>query len=135
MHQKRLTLGMCIDNCRLAENLKKNKELLYSLLVFHILNITLTRRSHRVNMKADKSGHFFQHTQEKVHLLIQLAESMLAKGHAHRTELRRCVSTVDKRYRDFTVRMGQYRHLLDTALGSSSQVKRKTERDVQALKL
>ncbi|XP_037618055.1 kalirin-like isoform X2 [Sebastes umbrosus] len=62
-----------------------------------------------------------KHTQEKVHLLIQLAESMLAKGHAHRTELRRCVSAVDKRYRDFTVRMGQYRHLLETALGGCSQ--------------
>uniref|UniRef100_A0A3Q3WIB6 DH domain-containing protein n=1 Tax=Mola mola TaxID=94237 RepID=A0A3Q3WIB6_MOLML len=62
-----------------------------------------------------------QHTQEKVHLLIQLAESMLAKGHAHRAELRRCVSTVDKCYRDFTVRMGQYRHLLETALGGCSQ--------------
>uniref|UniRef100_A0A3Q2EEN0 Kalirin RhoGEF kinase b n=1 Tax=Cyprinodon variegatus TaxID=28743 RepID=A0A3Q2EEN0_CYPVA len=46
---------------------------------------------------------------------------MLAKGHAHRAELRRCVSAVDKRYRDFTVRMGQYRHLLEAALGSSSQ--------------
>lgn len=66
---------------------------------------------------------YSQHTQEKVHLLIQLAESMLAKGHAHRTELRRCVSTVDKRYRDFTVRMGQYRHLLETALGGCSQVR------------
>ncbi|CAB1443194.1 unnamed protein product, partial [Pleuronectes platessa] len=65
--------------------------------------------------------HFCQHTQEKVHLLIQLAESMLAKGHAHRAELRRCVSTVDKRYRDFTVRLGQYRHLLETALGGCSQ--------------
>lgn len=54
--------------------------------------------------------------------MIQLAESMLAKGHAHRTELRRCVSTVDKRYRDFTVRMGQYRHLLETELGGCSQV-------------
>ncbi|KAM9767056.1 LOW QUALITY PROTEIN: kalirin RhoGEF kinase b [Menidia menidia] len=62
-----------------------------------------------------------KHTQEKVHLLIQLAESMLAKGHAHRGELRRCVSAVDKRYRDFTVRMGQYRHLLETALGGCSQ--------------
>ncbi|XP_054632428.1 kalirin-like isoform X5 [Dunckerocampus dactyliophorus] len=62
-----------------------------------------------------------KHTQEKVHLLIQLAESMLAKGHAHRLELRRCVSAVDKRYRDFTVRMGQYRHVLETALGGCSQ--------------
>lgn len=48
---------------------------------------------------------------------------MLTKGHAHRAELRRCVSAVDKRYRDFTVRMGQYRHLLETALGGCSQVK------------
>lgn len=47
---------------------------------------------------------------------------MLAKGHTHRTELRRCVSTVDKRYREFTVRMGQYRHLLETELGGCSQV-------------
>ncbi|XP_077959998.1 kalirin RhoGEF kinase b isoform X3 [Gasterosteus aculeatus] len=62
-----------------------------------------------------------KHTQEKVHLLIQLAESMLAKGHAHRTELRRCVSAVDKRYRDFTARMTQYRHLLEGALGGCSQ--------------
>ncbi|XP_077370408.1 kalirin-like isoform X2 [Festucalex cinctus] len=62
-----------------------------------------------------------KHTQEKVHLLIQLAESMLTKGHAHRLELRRCVSAVDKRYRDFTVRMGQYRHLLETALGGCAQ--------------
>uniref|UniRef100_A0A3Q3DR01 DH domain-containing protein n=1 Tax=Hippocampus comes TaxID=109280 RepID=A0A3Q3DR01_HIPCM len=62
-----------------------------------------------------------KHTQEKVHLLIQLAESMLTKGHAHRLELRRCVSAVDKRYRDFTVRMGQYRHVLETALGGCSK--------------
>ncbi|XP_076006203.1 kalirin-like [Genypterus blacodes] len=62
-----------------------------------------------------------KHTQEKVHLLIQLAESMLGKGHAHRAELRRCVTAVDKRYRDFTVRMAQYRHLLETALGGSTQ--------------
>ncbi|KAM8904892.1 kalirin-like isoform 3-T3 [Spinachia spinachia] len=62
-----------------------------------------------------------KHTQEKVHLLIQLAESMLAKGHAHRAELRRCVSAVDKRYRDFTARMTQYRHLLEGALGGCSQ--------------
>ncbi|XP_016893864.1 kalirin-like isoform X2 [Cynoglossus semilaevis] len=68
-----------------------------------------------------------KHTQEKVHLLIQLAESMLTKGHAHRAELRRCVSAVDKRYRDFTVRMGQYRHLLETALGGCSQDNRDLE--------
>ncbi|XP_030210124.1 kalirin isoform X1 [Gadus morhua] len=68
--------------------------------------------------------------QEKVHLLIQLAESMLAKGHAHRAELRRCVAGVDKRYRDFSGRMGQYRHLLDTALGGCSQDNKDLELDL-----
>uniref|UniRef100_A0A6Q2XXB2 Rho guanine nucleotide exchange factor 25 n=1 Tax=Esox lucius TaxID=8010 RepID=A0A6Q2XXB2_ESOLU len=62
-----------------------------------------------------------KHTQEKVHLLIQLAESMLGKGHSHRVELRRCVSTVDKRYREFSLRMGQYRNILETALGGCTQ--------------
>ncbi|XP_045553977.1 LOW QUALITY PROTEIN: kalirin [Salmo salar] len=62
-----------------------------------------------------------KHTQEKVHLLIQLAESMLGKGHSHRVELRRCVSTVDKRYREFSMRMGQYRNILETALGGCTQ--------------
>ncbi|MEQ2187249.1 hypothetical protein GOODEAATRI_002725, partial [Goodea atripinnis] len=88
---------------------------------------TLARRNAEVFLKyihrnsvtmANISGHNVTVSAEKVHLLIQLAESMLAKGHAHRTELRRCVSAVDKRYRDFTVRMGQYRHLLEAALGS-----------------
>ncbi|CAL8390769.1 unnamed protein product [Boreogadus saida] len=68
--------------------------------------------------------------QEKVHLLIQLAESMLAKGHAHRAELRRCVAGVDKRYRDFSGRMGQYRHLLDAALGGCSQDNKDLELDL-----
>lgn len=57
-----------------------------------------------------------------MHLLIQLAESMLGKGHSHRVELRRCVSTVDKRYREFSMRMGQYRNILETALGGCTQV-------------
>ncbi|XP_062303477.1 LOW QUALITY PROTEIN: kalirin RhoGEF kinase b [Osmerus eperlanus] len=62
-----------------------------------------------------------KNTQEKVHLLIQLAESMLGKGHSHRTELRRCVAAVDKRYREFSLRMGQHRNALETALGGCSQ--------------
>lgn len=107
---------------------------------WHIMNTILSRISNKkqheklfnatytinglnaVEIKLQYHCILYQHTQEKVHLLIQLAESMLAKGHAHRTELRRCVSTVDKRYRDFSVRMGQYRHLLEMALGGCSQV-------------
>ncbi|KAL0190494.1 hypothetical protein M9458_013192, partial [Cirrhinus mrigala] len=53
-------------------------------------------------------------TQEKVKLLIQLAGSLVEKGHVHVTELKR-------RYRDFSMRMGQYRCSLDRALGLCSE--------------
>lgn len=65
----------------------------------------------------------FQQTQEKVKLLIQLAGSLVEKGHVHVTELKRWVSTVDRRYRDFSMRMGQYRCSLDRALGLCSEVR------------
>ncbi len=55
-------------------------------------------------------------------LLIQLAGSLVEKGHVHVTELKRWVSTVDRRYRDFSMRMGQYRCSLDRVLGVCSEV-------------
>ena len=63
-----------------------------------------------------------QQTKEKVKLLIQLADNFVEKGHVHVTELKKWVSTVDKRYRDFSLRMGQYRCCLNNALGISSEV-------------
>lgn len=56
-------------------------------------------------------------------LLIQLAGSLVEKGHVHVAELKRWVSTVDRRYRDFSQRMGQYRSSLDRALGLCSEVR------------
>ncbi|KAA8593049.1 hypothetical protein FQN60_018504, partial [Etheostoma spectabile] len=52
-------------------------------------------------------------TKEKVKLLIQLADNLVEKGHAHVSELKRCVSTVDRRYRDFSLRMGKYQENLE----------------------
>ncbi|KAK9972958.1 hypothetical protein ABG768_023712 [Culter alburnus] len=68
-------------------------------------------------------------TQEKVKLLIQLAGSLVEKGHVHVTELKRWVSTVDRRYRDFSMRMGQYRCSLDRALGLCSEDNKDLELD------
>ncbi|KAL3969409.1 potassium voltage-gated channel Shal-related subfamily D member 1 [Sarotherodon galilaeus] len=62
-------------------------------------------------------------TKEKVKLLIQLADSLVEKGHAHVLELKRWVSTVDRRYRDFSARMGKYQESLERSLGMSSEVK------------
>ncbi|XP_031414206.1 kalirin RhoGEF kinase b isoform X2 [Clupea harengus] len=69
-------------------------------------------------------------TQEKVKLLIQLADSLVEKGHVHVTELKRWVSTVDRRYRDFSQRMGQYRCSLERALGICSEDNKDLELDI-----
>ncbi|KAK1798865.1 hypothetical protein P4O66_007150, partial [Electrophorus voltai] len=69
-------------------------------------------------------------TQEKVKLLIQLAGSLVEKGHGHVSELKRWVSTVDRRYRDFSLRMGQYRSSLDRALGLCSEDNKDLELDI-----
>ncbi|KAI2663301.1 Kalirin [Labeo rohita] len=74
--------------------------------------------------------HAKQQTQEKVKLLIQLAGSLVEKGHVHVTELKRWVSTVDRRYRDFSMRMGQYRCSLDRALGLCSEDHKDLELDI-----
>lgn len=65
---------------------------------------------------------FLQQTKEKVKLLIQLADNLVEKGHAHVSELKRWVSTVDRRYRDFSLRMAKYQESLEKSLGISSEV-------------
>lgn len=65
---------------------------------------------------------FSQQTKDKVKLLIQLADNLVEKGHAHVTELKRWVSTVDRRYRDFSLRMAKYQESLERSLGVSSEV-------------
>uniref|UniRef100_A0AAY4AWN7 Non-specific serine/threonine protein kinase n=1 Tax=Denticeps clupeoides TaxID=299321 RepID=A0AAY4AWN7_9TELE len=69
-------------------------------------------------------------TQEKVKLLIQLADSLVEKGHVHIPELKRWVSTIDRRYRDFSQRMGQYRCSLDRTLGICSEDNKDLELDI-----
>lgn len=61
-----------------------------------------------------------QQTKERVKLLIQLADGFCDKGHAHAAEIKKWVTAVDKRYRDFSLRMDKYRTLLEKALGIST---------------
>lgn len=63
-------------------------------------------------------------------LLIQLADGFCEKGHAHATEIKKCVTAVDKRYRDFSLRMEKYRTSLEKALGISSD-SNKSVREIQ----
>uniref|UniRef100_A0A672S9B4 non-specific serine/threonine protein kinase n=1 Tax=Sinocyclocheilus grahami TaxID=75366 RepID=A0A672S9B4_SINGR len=69
-------------------------------------------------------------TKEKVKMLIQLADNFVEKGHTHVTELKKWVTAVDKRYRDFSLRMGKYRCSLETALGISSEDNKDLELDI-----
>ncbi len=63
-----------------------------------------------------------QETREKVKLLLQLADSLVEKGHAHAASIKSWVASVDKRYKDFSSRMEKYRVKLETTLGLSVDV-------------
>jgi triple functional domain protein len=56
-------------------------------------------------------------TRERVKLLIQLADSLVEKGHAHAISIKQWVATVDNRYKDFSNRMEIYRTNLEKSLG------------------
>ncbi|XP_028316644.1 triple functional domain protein-like isoform X3 [Gouania willdenowi] len=69
-------------------------------------------------------------TKERVKLLIQLADGFCEKGHSHANEIKKWVTAVDKRYRDFSLRMDKYRCSLEKALGISSD-SNKASKDLQ----
>ncbi|XP_071053767.1 triple functional domain protein isoform X4 [Onthophagus taurus] len=65
-------------------------------------------------------------TRERVKLLIQLADSLVEKGHAHANSIKQWVAAVDNRYKDFSSRMESYRQQLEETLGI--QVEEETEK-------
>ncbi|XP_073703801.1 triple functional domain protein [Garra rufa] len=69
-------------------------------------------------------------TKERVKLLIQLADGFCEKGHTHASEIQKWVASVDKRYRDFSLRMDKYRSCLEKALGLSTD-SNKVSKDLQ----
>ncbi|XP_037933419.1 triple functional domain protein isoform X2 [Teleopsis dalmanni] len=58
-------------------------------------------------------------TRERVKLLIQLADSLVEKGHAHASSIKQWVASVDQRFKDFSNRMDTYREQLEKSLGMS----------------
>uniref|UniRef100_A0AAR5PYU8 Non-specific serine/threonine protein kinase n=1 Tax=Dendroctonus ponderosae TaxID=77166 RepID=A0AAR5PYU8_DENPD len=66
-------------------------------------------------------------TRERVKLLIQLADSLVEKGHAHATAIKQWVAAVDNRYKDFSSRMEQYRQQLEETLGIQEEESEKKE--------
>ena len=50
-------------------------------------------------------------------LLLQLADTLVDKGHAHAPSIKQWVEDVDATYKDFSTRMDQYRARLEQTLG------------------
>ncbi|CAB0035585.1 unnamed protein product [Trichogramma brassicae] len=48
-------------------------------------------------------------TRERVKLLIQLADNLVEKGHAHAAAIKQSVAEVDQRYKDFSMRLDCYK--------------------------
>lgn len=59
-------------------------------------------------------------TREKVKLLLQLADTLMEKGHAHAPSIKSWVEEVDETYKDFSTRMDKYRAKLEGHLGITS---------------
>ncbi|CAD1480420.1 unnamed protein product, partial [Heterotrigona itama] len=59
-------------------------------------------------------------TRERVKLLIQLADNLVEKGHAHAAAIKQSVAEVDQRYKDFSTRMDCYKAQIEEDLGIQS---------------
>ncbi|KAJ9574580.1 hypothetical protein L9F63_008253, partial [Diploptera punctata] len=62
-------------------------------------------------------------TRERVKLLIQLADSLVEKGHAHASAIKQWVAAVDNRYKDFSSRMDKYRKTINLYLYTNSKLR------------
>lgn len=60
---------------------------------------------------------YFQENKENVKLLLSLADGFVAKGNMHANNIRAWCAAVDKRYKEFSVRMEKYRTKLEQTLG------------------
>ncbi|CAG2201069.1 Triple functional domain protein,Kalirin [Mytilus edulis] len=70
-------------------------------------------------------------TRESVRLLLSLADSFMAKGNIHANSIRQWCDAVDKRYKDFSVRLDKYRHKLEAKLGVKEEVQKEEKKDDQ----
>ncbi|OXU29113.1 hypothetical protein TSAR_004897, partial [Trichomalopsis sarcophagae] len=55
-------------------------------------------------------------TRERVKLLIQLADNLVEKGHAHAAAIKQSVAEVDQRYKDFSMRLDCYKTTIEDDL-------------------
>lgn len=63
-------------------------------------------------------------------LLLSLADGFVAKGNMHANNIRAWCAAVDKRYKEFSVRMEKYRTKLEQTLGVHQEEEVTTNIDV-----
>lgn len=56
-------------------------------------------------------------TKEKVRLLIQLSDNLIERGHIHASAIKQWVSYVDQNYKDFHIKLDDYKRELEKKLG------------------
>ncbi|XP_075229474.1 trio Rho guanine nucleotide exchange factor isoform X4 [Lycorma delicatula] len=69
-------------------------------------------------------------TRERVKLLLQLADSLVEKGHAHAAAIKQWVAAVDNRYKDFSSRMDKYRSQLESRLGIQAEMEAENRQEL-----
>ncbi|XP_017556338.1 triple functional domain protein isoform X3 [Pygocentrus nattereri] len=117
-------LDQCQQYVVFERSAKQALEWIHDTGEFYLSTHTSTGSSIHHTQELLKEHEDFQitakQTKERVKLLIQLADGFCEKGHAHASEIKKWVTSVDKRYRDFSLRMEKYRSCLEKALGISS---------------
>uniref|UniRef100_A0A3B4C1R8 non-specific serine/threonine protein kinase n=1 Tax=Pygocentrus nattereri TaxID=42514 RepID=A0A3B4C1R8_PYGNA len=127
-------LDQCQQYVVFERSAKQALEWIHDTGEFYLSTHTSTGSSIHHTQELLKEHEDFQitakQTKERVKLLIQLADGFCEKGHAHASEIKKWVTSVDKRYRDFSLRMEKYRSCLEKALGISSD-SNKVSKDLQ----
>ncbi|XP_024113671.1 triple functional domain protein isoform X3 [Oryzias melastigma] len=127
-------LDQCHQYVVFERNAKQALEWIHDTGEFYLSTHTSTGSSIHHTQELLKEHEVFhitaKQTKEKVKLLIQLAEGFCEKGHSHTVEIKKLVTTVDKRYRDFSMSMDKYRCSLEKALGISTDPN-KASKDLQ----
>uniref|UniRef100_A0A4W3IC27 Rho guanine nucleotide exchange factor 25 n=1 Tax=Callorhinchus milii TaxID=7868 RepID=A0A4W3IC27_CALMI len=130
MRKKRL--DQCQQYVVFERSAKQALEWIHDTGEFYLSTHTSTGSSIPHTQELLKDHEEFQitakQTKERVKLLIQLADGFCDKGHSHAVEIKNWVTAVDKRYRDFSLRMEKYRVSLEKALGISDS---KASKDLQ----
>ncbi|XP_064409238.1 triple functional domain protein isoform X3 [Latimeria chalumnae] len=121
---RRRRLDQCQQYVVFERSAKQALEWIHDTGEFYLSTHTSTGSSIHHTQELLKEHEEFQitakQTKDRVKLLIQLADGFCEKGHAHAIEIKKWVTAVDKRYRDFSLRMEKYRTSLEKALGIPS---------------